>query len=123
MAIAGRLVSTSVRGRESHAVPLTDFQSALDNLGNLTQAELQRACKRININCGGSKSDVVKWLAENGSVSLQPDSILSTMFEDLGSQVMPRSRVQSAIREPMWTAGESFWLIAVVSDPRHATEV
>jgi hypothetical protein len=115
--------TTSVRVGDSRAAPLPDFQSALENPANLTQTELQRACKRINIKCGGSKSEVVKRLAENGYVSLQSVSKLSTMFEDLGPQVMPRSRVQSAIREPMWTAGESFRLIAVVSDPRHATDV
>jgi hypothetical protein len=115
--------TTSVRGGESRAAPLPDFQGALDNPANLTQAELQQTCKRINIKSGGSKSDVVKRLAENGYGSLQSVSKLSKMFEDLGAQVMPRSRVHSVIREPMWTAGESFRLIAVVSDPRHATDV
>jgi hypothetical protein len=51
---------------------------------------------------------------------------LGNLFEDEGPQVGPRVAArgrQHIAREPTWTPGETYRLIFVIADPRHATDL
>jgi hypothetical protein len=82
-----------------------------DNPANLTQANFQRACKRLSVKCGSTKTEIVDRLGRLGYVSRQAIMELGNLFEDEGPQVGPRVAArgrQPVAREPRGLQAKRF---------------
>jgi hypothetical protein len=93
-----------------------------ENPMNLKQSDLAEACRRVRAPSGGTKAELVKRLKERGALTLRQVQDLVKLYRDAGREEVGHSRLVSS-REPRGSEGESFRLISIISDPKHATAV
>jgi hypothetical protein len=87
---------------------------------NLTQAELQAACKRIHVSSSGAKAVLVNRLATKGFKYLQQVRQLAIEFEEQGrsKDVLHLTNVANQMQKSAnWQRSEYFRLVLILADP------